>query len=73
MPQEHRVLAENLLGTPAAVAESGSALAMTYVVTHRRVFRNRLYELGTRVRVVSPDEVRAEILAELTALAGADA
>jgi predicted DNA-binding transcriptional regulator YafY len=73
MPKEHRVLVENLLGTPSAVAESGSALAMTYVVTHRRVFRNRLYELGTRVRVVSPDEVRAEILAELTALAGADA
>jgi len=70
VPQEHRVLAENLLGTPARVAESGSALAMTYVVTHRQVFRNRLYELGTRVRVVSPDHVRAEILAELASLAG---
>ena len=51
VPEEHRVLAENLLGTPAQVAESGSALAMTYVVTNRQVFRNRVYELGTRVRV----------------------
>jgi hypothetical protein len=40
------------------------------VVTNRRVFRYRLYELGTRVRVVGPDDVRAEILAELRAFAG---
>ena len=46
-------------------------LELTYVVTHRRVFRYRLYELGTRVSVASPDEVRAEIVAELAALAGA--
>jgi predicted DNA-binding transcriptional regulator YafY len=70
VPEEHQVLVENLLGTPTQVAESGAALAMTYVVTHRQVFRNRLYELGTRVRVLSPDEVRAEILTELAALAG---
>ena len=70
VPEEHRVLVENLLGTPAQVTASGSALAMTYVVTNRQVFRNRIYELGTRVRVVSPDEVRAEILAELASLAG---
>ena len=38
---------------------------MTYRVTNRRIFRFRLYELGTRVRVVSPDDVRAELLAEL--------
>jgi hypothetical protein len=44
---------------------------MAYVVTHRRVFRYRLYELGTRVSVSSPDEVRQEIVAELAALAGA--
>lgn len=65
VPAEHRVLAENLLGPPVAVTESGADLRMTYVVTHRQVFRFRLYELGTRVRVVSPDEVRAELVAEL--------
>jgi hypothetical protein len=70
LPVQHGVLAANLLGTPAATVESGGALTMTYVVTNRRVFRYRLYELGTRVRVVGPDDVRAEILAELRAFAG---
>ncbi len=71
VPVEHRVIAENLLGTPVRAEESGTVLELTYVVTHRRVFRYRLYELGTRVGVISPDEVRQEIVAELAALAGA--
>ena len=71
VPVEHRVIAENLLGTPARADESDGVLEMTYVVTHRRVFRYRLYELGTRVTVAAPDEVRQEIVAELAALAGA--
>jgi predicted DNA-binding transcriptional regulator YafY len=71
VPVEHRVIAENLLGTPARAEESDGVLEMTYVVTHRRVFRYRLYELGTRVTVAAPDEVRQEIVAELAALAGA--
>ena len=70
VPVEHRVIAENLLGTPVRAEESG-VLELTYVVTHRRVFRYRLYELGTRVTVAAPDEVRQEIVAELAALAGA--
>jgi predicted DNA-binding transcriptional regulator YafY len=65
VPAEHRVLAENLLGAPAKADESGGLLSLTYVVTHRRVFRYRVYELGTRVTVVGPPDVRAEILAEL--------
>ncbi len=32
VPAEHRVLAENLLGTPVSVAESGGDLALTYLV-----------------------------------------
>ena len=71
VPVEHRVIAENLLGTPVRAGESGGVLELTYVVTHRRVFRYRLYELGTRVTVAAPDEVRQEIVAELAALAGA--
>ena len=71
VPAEHRVLAENLLGTPAKTVESDGLLRLTYVVTHRRVFRYRLYELGTRVRVVGPADVRAEILAELRSFARA--
>ena len=65
MPIEHRVLAENLLGSPVTAGEQGDAVQLTYVVTHRRVFRYRLYELGTRVRLLGPDDVRDEMLAEL--------
>jgi predicted DNA-binding transcriptional regulator YafY len=65
VPMEHRVLAENLLGAPVTAREQGDAVQLTYVVTHRRVFRYRLYELGTRVRLLGPDDVRDEMLAEL--------
>ncbi len=65
VPMEHRVLAENLLGSPVTAGEQGDAVQLTYVVTHRRVFRYRLYELGTRVRLLGPDDVREEMLAEL--------
>jgi len=68
---EHRLLVENLLGTPAAVREDAAELLMTYVVTNRSVLRWRIYELGTRVRVESPDDVRAEMLAELQAMVDA--
>jgi predicted DNA-binding transcriptional regulator YafY len=71
-PAEHRVLVENLLGQPSdAIAEAGT-LRLTYVVTNRAVFRWRVYELGTRVRVLAPDDVRQELVAELESfLAGA--
>jgi hypothetical protein len=71
VPAEHRVLAENLLGTPVQVAESGGTLTMAYLVTNRRVFRYRIYELGTRVTVLSPNEVHEEIVAELRSFLGA--
>jgi predicted DNA-binding transcriptional regulator YafY len=67
VPAQHRLLAENLLGPPAETAGGGGALRLTYVVTNRAVFRWRVYELGTRVRVLGPEEVRREILAELEA------
>lgn len=71
-PAEHRLLVENLLGRPLHAAEEARTVRMTYVVTNRRVFRWRLYELGTRVRVLGPEEVGAEIVAELESfLAGA--
>jgi predicted DNA-binding transcriptional regulator YafY len=68
---DQQVLVENLLGTPARAQPDAGGLLATYVVTNRAVFRWRLYELGTRVRVVSPDDVRDEMLAELRAMAGA--
>lgn len=68
VPAEHRLLVENLLGPAATVAETGSTLRMTYAVTNRAVFRWRVYELGTRVRVLGPEDVRRELLAELESL-----
>jgi predicted DNA-binding transcriptional regulator YafY len=65
VPAEHRVLAENLLGAPVTATEDHTLARLTYVVTNRRIFRYRLYELGTRVRLVGPEDVRAEMFAEL--------
>lgn len=72
VPAEHQLLVENLLGPPRrAEPAEGSTLTLTYVVTNRAVFRWRIYELGTRVRVRGPEDVRRELLAELDAyLAG---
>lgn len=71
VPSEHRVLAENLLGVPRSTERVDGTVTLRYVVTNRRVFRYRVYELGTRVRVVGPDDVRAELLDELRAFVGA--
>lgn len=65
MPAEHRLLVENLLGQPRELTEDANTVRMTYVVTNRAVFRWRVYELGTRVRVLGPEDVRREMLAEL--------
>lgn len=67
---DHIQLVENLLGTPAAGTDSGQERQLTYVVTNRAMFRRRIYELGRRVRVLSPADVREEIVAELAELAG---
>lgn len=65
MPAEHRLLVENLLGQPRELTEDENTVRMTYVVTNRAVFRWRVYELGTRVLVLGPEDVRREMLAEL--------
>lgn len=63
----HRPVVEAVLGAPRHVAAVGGELQATYLVSHRAVFRWRLYELGTRVRVVAPEGMRQEIVRELTA------
>jgi predicted DNA-binding transcriptional regulator YafY len=68
-----RLLADQVklaLGTPIAETTDGDRVVLTLRVTNRAAFRMRLYPLGTRVRVLGPDEIRAEILDELTQLAG---
>ena len=58
------------LGEPVSEQVDGQQVDLTYRVTNRGAFRARVYQLGTRVRVVGPDDVRAEILDELAAMAG---
>jgi len=65
---EHRRHVENLLGTAASVRQAGDEVVLTIPVTHRRAFRRRLYELGSRVLVTGPEEMRAEIRRELMAV-----
>ncbi|MGB9375342.1 MAG: WYL domain-containing protein [Jiangellales bacterium] len=67
---EHQTNVEGLLGRASATDESGADVVLTIPVTHRLAFRRRLYELGTRVVLVGPDEVRDEVRAELEAVAG---
>ena len=47
--------------------ESGVRISLR--ITNRVAFRSRLYELGVRVHVLGPPEMRAEILADLGSIA----
>lgn len=59
------------LQQPSAQSEVASGVEhLTYVVTNRSAMRSRLYLLGERVRIVGPDEFRAELIAELSEIAG---
>lgn len=51
--------------------DDGDRTVLTIRVTNRAAFRNRLYALGTRVRVLGPEDVRAEIADELASVAAA--
>lgn len=53
------------LGPPIERTESDARTLLTVAVTHRAAFRRRLYGLGSRARVIGPDDVREEIIAEL--------
>lgn len=62
-PDVRRWLGEPVAVTPAA--GDAEMVRMTYRVTHRAALRARLNELGRRVRIVGPEDVRAEVVAEL--------
>ncbi|GAA4810799.1 helix-turn-helix transcriptional regulator [Nocardioides caeni] len=65
-PDVRRWLGEPVSSGPVA----GDLVHLTYRVTHRAALRARLNELGRRVRVVGPAEVRAEVVAALAEAAG---
>jgi predicted DNA-binding transcriptional regulator YafY len=59
------------LGPPRdSRVEPDGSVTMTYRVTNRAALRSRLYELGRRVRLLGPAQVRAELLEELAGSAG---
>ena len=60
---------ERWLGTPADVRDDGDDVELTNEVTNRAALKVRLYELGPRVTLVGPEDVRRELLDELAALA----
>jgi predicted DNA-binding transcriptional regulator YafY len=67
---EHRPQVESMLGRATRAETSDPAtVRLTIPVTHRAAFRRRLYELGTRVRLLGPIEVRDEVRRELLAVA----
>lgn len=66
---EHRAQVELLLGNPTYSEIDDDVVRLTMTVTHRAAFRKRIYELGHRVRVVEPTDIRDELVAELLALA----
>ncbi|WP_158564050.1 helix-turn-helix transcriptional regulator [Jiangella anatolica] len=64
----HRNQVETLLGTPSYHEVDDDVVRLTIRVTHRAAFRNRVYELGPRVRVLGPESIRSELLRELESL-----
>ncbi|WP_162448765.1 WYL domain-containing protein [Phytoactinopolyspora mesophila] len=62
---EHEPQVVMMLGTPIRREAGDDAVTLTVPVTHRAAFRARLYELGQRVQVLGPEDVRAEIITEL--------
>jgi predicted DNA-binding transcriptional regulator YafY len=58
------------LGTPVSETTYDEETEFGFLVTNRAGLRSRLYQLGDRVRVIGPPEVLAEIIDELSAMAG---
>jgi hypothetical protein len=53
------------LGQATSRRESGGEVILTIPVTNRQLWRQRLYGLGTRVRLLGPSELRHEVRTEL--------
>jgi len=69
---DHQPDVRRWLGEPAAEEVAGDDVVMRYVVTNRAALRTRLYELGRRVVLVGPEEIRRELLDELRDLVGGE-
>jgi len=69
-PDEHVPDVRRWLGTPLEERPSDGTTVLVYRVTNRAALRSRIYLLGRRVNVIGPDEIRAELITELAAMAG---
>lgn len=65
---EHRTHVETMLGPASSASDEGDRVVLVIPVTHRLAFRRRLYELGSRVLVLGPDEIREDMRRELSAV-----
>ncbi len=65
----HLAEVHRVLGGAEEVGPDGDQVLLSRRVTNRGAFWSRLYELGIRVRVVGPPELRAEVLDDLRAVA----
>lgn len=69
-PDHHAPDVVRWLGRPVTERSTDGETELVYRVTNRAALRSRIYLLGTRVRVARPDEVRDEILEDLSRMAG---
>lgn len=69
-PSEFAQDVRRWLGTPQSQTEHDGTTTLVYNVTHRAALRSRIHQLGARVRVVGPDEIRDELIDELALMAG---
>lgn len=65
--QQHVDDVQRWLGAPRSLTATPESSELEYVVTNRAALRVRLYELGERVEVIGPEDVRQELLDELAA------
>jgi predicted DNA-binding transcriptional regulator YafY len=69
-PADYAADVRRWLNDPASEVERDGVVEMVYRVTNRAALRCRLYELGPRVEILGPDDVRREVLEELAEMAG---
>lgn len=63
----HRWLAEPAIQNPP---DPAGRVVLQYEVTNRAALRSRIYELGSRIEVLGPPEIRSEIIADLERMSG---
>lgn len=72
LPDVEQWLGEPTSSRTVAEGTTGDEVEMVLRVTNREALRARLHQLGRRVRLVAPDDVRRELLDELAVMAGED-